>query len=93
MFCTFFQKLDQKTEECANVRVELEEKRASCLKLQTQLQEMDERFFTSQAKSKEELGRELRVSLCVRLVCCLIKLSGIKAMLVVGFTPLNYHRK
>lgn len=44
-----------------NVRIELEEKRAECLKLKTQLQEMDDKFFDSQAKTKEELGRALRV--------------------------------
>ena len=39
----------------------MEEKRAECLKLKTQLQEMDDKYFDSQAKTKEELGRALRV--------------------------------
>ena len=51
-----------KSEDCNNLRLELEDKKAECLKLKTQLQEMDERFFDSQAKTKEEIGRELRVS-------------------------------
>ena len=31
------------------------------MKLKTQLQEMDDKYFDSQAKTKEELGRALRV--------------------------------
>ncbi|PFX15156.1 hypothetical protein AWC38_SpisGene20639 [Stylophora pistillata] len=52
--------LDHKTEDLNNLRIELEEKRAECLKLKTQLQEMDDKFFDSQAKTKEELGSALR---------------------------------
>ena len=57
----FSLQLDRKTEDLNNLRIELEEKRAECLKLKTQLQEMDDKYFDSQAKTKEELGRALRV--------------------------------
>ena len=57
----FYLQLDHKTEDFNNLRIELEEKRAECLRLKTQLQEMDDKFFDSQAKTKEELGRALRV--------------------------------
>ena len=57
----FYIQLDRKTGDLNNLRIELEEKRAECLKLKTQLQEMDEKFFDSQAKTKEEIGRALRV--------------------------------
>ena len=62
----FSLQLDHKTEDLNNLRIELEEKRAECLKLKTQLQEMDDKYFDSQAKTKEELGRALRV----RTECC-----------------------
>ncbi|XP_074607901.1 uncharacterized protein LOC141860639 [Acropora palmata] len=52
--------LDRKTEDLNKLRIELEEKRAECLKVKTQLQEMDDKFFDSQTKTKEELGRALR---------------------------------
>ena len=57
----FHLQLDHKSEDLSNLRIELEEKRAECLRLKTQLQEMDDKFFDSQAKTKEELGRALRV--------------------------------
>ncbi|EDO46278.1 predicted protein, partial [Nematostella vectensis] len=53
--------LDRKSEDFNSLRIELEEKRAECLRLKTQLQEMDDRYFDSQAKTKEQLSRELRV--------------------------------
>ncbi|XP_032219078.1 ELKS/Rab6-interacting/CAST family member 1 [Nematostella vectensis] len=52
--------LDRKSEDFNSLRIELEEKRAECLRLKTQLQEMDDRYFDSQAKTKEQLSRELR---------------------------------
>lgn len=58
--CSLLQ-LDRKTEDLNKLRIELEEKRAECLKVRTQLQEMDDKFFDSQTKTKEELGRALRV--------------------------------
>jgi hypothetical protein len=54
--------LDRKSEDVTSLRIQLEEQRAESLRLKTQLQEMDDRFFDSQAKTKEQLGRELRVS-------------------------------
>jgi hypothetical protein len=54
--------LDDKTEEFGRCRVRLEESRSECLKYQTQLREMEERFFQSDVKTKEEVGRELRVN-------------------------------
>ena len=57
----FYIQLDRKTGDLNSLRIELEEKRVECLKLKTQLQEMDEKFFDSQAKTKEEIGRALRV--------------------------------
>lgn len=55
--------MDRKSEEVTTLRIQLEEQRAETLRLKTQLQEMDDRFFDSQAKTKEQLGRELRVSI------------------------------
>ena len=58
---SFTFQVDNKTEEYNLLRIEFEEKRAECLKLQTEYQELEERFFKSGLKSKEEVGRELRV--------------------------------
>lgn len=52
--------LDDKTEEFNQCRIQLEESRSECLKYQTQFRELEERFFQSDVKSKEEIGRELR---------------------------------
>lgn len=52
--------LDDKTEEFNRYRIQLEESRSECLKYKTQLRELEERFFQSDVKSKEEVGRELR---------------------------------
>ena len=57
----FASQVDNKTEEYNRLRIQFEEKRAECLKLQTEYQELEERFFKSGLKSKEEVGRELRV--------------------------------
>ncbi|KAK3749274.1 hypothetical protein QZH41_016052, partial [Actinostola sp. cb2023] len=53
--------IDRKSEEISTLRIQLEEQRAESLRLKTQLQEMDDRFFDSQAKTKEQLSRELRI--------------------------------
>ena len=53
--------MDDKTEEFARSRIQLEESRSECLKYQTQLRELEERFFQSDLKTKEDVGRELRV--------------------------------
>lgn len=56
-------KLDDKTEELSRCQIKLEESRSECLKYQTQLREIEERFFQSDIKSKEDMGRELRVNM------------------------------
>ncbi len=53
--------LDDKTDQYNRLRVQYEEKRAECLKIQTEYQELEERFFKSGVKSKEEIGRDLKV--------------------------------
>ena len=58
---SLYHQLDDKTEEFSRCRLQLEESRSECLKYQTQLREMEERFFHSDVKTKEEVGRELRV--------------------------------
>jgi len=52
--------LEEKTETADRLRVQLEEKRAECLKWQTEYQELEDRFFKSDIKSKEEISKELK---------------------------------
>jgi len=42
-----------------------EEKRAECLRTQTEYKELEERYFNSKARSMEDVGRSLKVR-CTR---------------------------
>jgi len=47
-------------EELSNLRVIHEEKRAECMKLQTEYQDLEERFFQSKALDKENFDNQLK---------------------------------
>lgn len=48
-------------EELSSLRVLHEEKRAECIKLQTEYQELEERFFRSKVYDKEKMDNQLKV--------------------------------
>eukprot|EP00795_Rhopilema_esculentum_P005871 gene5871-11197_t len=57
---TYRREADGKTEDLNRLRIQLEEKRSECLKLQTEYQELEERFFKSDTRSKDEIASQLK---------------------------------
>ncbi|XP_071804744.1 uncharacterized protein [Asterias amurensis] len=58
-------KIDQKTDELRHTQLALEDKRTECLQVQTRLQELEDRYYSSTAsiqdKAVEEFRNEIRV--------------------------------
>ena len=53
--------LDKKTEEFNNLRILHEESRTECVKLKTNLQELEDRFFHSKVREREAVDGQLKV--------------------------------
>jgi len=72
--------LNERTEDYNKFRAMYEEKRAECLRTQTEYKELEERYFNSKARSMEDVGRSLKVR-CTRF-CNLIN-NKLKTLLII----------